>query len=271
MIISASRRTDIPAFYSDWFFNSIKEGFVLVSNPMNPRQVRKVDLNPEVVDCIVFWTKNPAPIIDRLPLLSKYNYYFQFTLTPYGKDLEPSLPAKSELIKQFKRLSKLLGPQRVIWRYDPIIVTKKYSVAYHIESFRKMTAELAPYTRRCVISFVDIYQKNKKALDRIAVEPLLEPDMRKVAYAMANIARKNKLELVSCAEKVDLEEYGIEHGRCIDNKLIAEICGHDLDLKKDNGQRLECGCVKSVDIGAYHTCRHGCLYCYANLNGGRIK
>ena len=143
MIISASRRTDIPNYYSEWFFNRIKEGYVLVRNPMNISQVSKISLSPDVVDGIVFWTKNPLPILDRLEELREYTYYFQFTLTPYGKDVEPNVPSKNDLIiPSFRKLSERIGKERVVWRYDPILFNDKYTMDYHIKYFKALAAKL---------------------------------------------------------------------------------------------------------------------------------
>ena len=176
MIISASRRTDIPAFYSDWFFNRIKEGYVLVRNPMNIHQVSKIKLSPDVVDCIVFWTKNPKPMLDKLDELKDYRYYFQFTLNSYSNDIEPNVPSKSEeIINTFKQLSDLIGRDRVIWRYDPIILSEKYTVQYHIKYFEKLSQILNGSFNKCVISFVDFYKKNARTLNESKInEPVKE-------------------------------------------------------------------------------------------------
>lgn len=143
MIVSASRRTDIPTFYSEWFYNRIKEGFLYVRNPMNAHQISRIDLSPDVVDCIVFWTKNPIPMLPRLDELAAYKYYFQFTLTGYGRDMEANLPDKKEkLIPAFKQLAEKIGKKRIIWRYDPIVFTKKYSPEYHIKAFTQIAEAL---------------------------------------------------------------------------------------------------------------------------------
>lgn len=164
MILSASRRTDIPNYYSDWFLHRIEEGFVYVRNPMNPHQISKINLSPEVVDCIVFWTKNPKPMLDRLAELKAYSYYFQFTLTGYGTDIEAGVPHKKEsIIPTFQSLSGKIGKEKVIWRYDPILFTDKYTPEYHLKAFEQIASALHGYTNKCVISFVDTYVKNKKA------------------------------------------------------------------------------------------------------------
>ena len=157
MILSVSRRTDIPAYYSAWFLNRLAEGFVLVPNPHNPRQLSRIPLSPETVDCIVFWTKNPAPMLDALPRIEAagYPFYFQFTLTPYGPRTEPGLPPKEELVRAFWALSRRLGPKRVVWRYDPVMVDGRYPTAWHLERFEALCNALEGAAERCVFSFVD--------------------------------------------------------------------------------------------------------------------
>lgn len=265
MILSVSRRTDIPSYYSEWFFNRIKEGFVYVRNPMNEYQVSKINITPEVVDCIVFWTKNPKPMLDRLEELKGYDYYFQFTLTGYGKDVEQNIPHKREkMIPIFRELAQKIGPERVIWRYDPIIFTEKYTPEYHLKAFEQIATALTGYTRKCVISFVDIYAKNKKNMELLNVYELDKAELLAFAKKLSKIASKNEIVIGSCAESIDLTECGIEHNSCIDKDLIESIIGCKLKVVKDKNQRKECGCVESVEIGTYNTCKNGCKYCYAN-------
>ncbi|MBQ6887418.1 MAG: DUF1848 domain-containing protein [Lachnospiraceae bacterium] len=265
MILSVSRRTDIPNYYSDWFYNRIKEGFVYVRNPMNVHQISKINLAPEVVDCIIFWTKNPEPMLERLDELSDYKYYFQFTLTGYGKDMEYNVPHKKEkMIPIFQRLSEKIGNNKVIWRYDPIIFSKTYTPEYHLKAFEQIAGALQGYTNKCVISFVDVYTKNKKSMEAMGV---YEPDkcaLMDFSKKISEIAKANKITVASCAEKIDLSKCGIEHNCCIDKKLIEDIIGCKITVGKDKNQRPECGCVESVEIGTYNTCKNGCRYCYAN-------
>ncbi|MBU1105700.1 MAG: DUF1848 domain-containing protein [Candidatus Riflebacteria bacterium] len=263
MIVSASRRTDIPAFYHEWFFNRLAAGFALTRNPMNPAQVSRVALTPEEVDCFVFWSKNPRTFMQKLDLLRDYKFYFQFTLTPYGPELEPGLPPKNDLIETFRALSAHIGAEKVVWRYDPIVLTAQHDLHYHTERFEWLCSQLAGSTRRCVISFYDHYNFITRNLNGIQILPADSSTISALARRFAEIASSYRLIIETCAEKEDLEEFGIEHGRCIDDRLIRNICGHNLQLKKDRGQRPLCGCVKSVDIGAYSTCLHGCRYCYA--------
>lgn len=266
MIISASRRTDIPAFFLEWFFKRIDEGFLLVRNPMNLHQISRINLSPDGVDCIVFWSKNPRKMIKKLHLLKEYSYYFQFTITGYGQRLEPNVPLMREGVDTFIALSNLIGKERLIWRYDPIIITDKYDLNYHAGNFEKIAKQLEGKTNRCVISFVDMYKKTMRNMSAIKLSEITTDRMVKLAVLLSKICSKYCLELASCAEAVDLTAYGIEHGKCIDNKLIEEISGFALNIEKDPTQRPECGCMASVDIGAYNTCPHECLYCYANYN-----
>lgn len=270
MILSVSRRTDIPAFYSEWFFNRIKEGFVLVRNPFNRKQVSKIYLNPHTIDCIVFWTKNPNNMLDKLSRIDEYSYYFQFTLNPYDKNIEPYVSKKKYIINTFAALSKKIGKERVIWRYDPIILTDTYDIDYHIKWFEFLASKLSQYTNKCIISFLDLYSKTQRNFNNIELQPITYEKMELIACQFAKIASKYNLRLETCSEEIDLNKYGIKNGKCIDDKLISDITGKKLIVKKDLNQRLECGCVKSIDIGEYNTCKHGCIYCYANYSNNKL-
>lgn len=265
MILSVSRRTDIPNYYADWFYNRVKEGFVYVRNPMNPHQVSKIVISPETVDCMVFWTKNPGPMIGRLEELNAYDYYFQFTLTGYGKDIERNVPHKKEImIPIFQELAEKIGKKKVVWRYDPILFTKVYTPEYHMKAFEQIAEALRGYTERCVISFVDVYARNQRNLKAAGAYDLDLSALREFCKTVCGIAGKNEMTVGSCAERMDLEDCGIEHNCCIDKKIIENITGCEIKAGKDKNQRPECGCLESVDIGTYHTCKNGCLYCYAN-------
>lgn len=265
-IISASRRTDIPAFYSEWFIRRLEEGSLMVRNPYVPSQVSIIPLNKETIDCIVFWTKNPIPMLDKMHRIP-YPFYTQFTLTGYGKDIEPNLPDKTDLLKAFKELSKRTAG-RVIWRYDPIIITREYPMMWHIEQFAYLASSLKGYTDKCVISFVDTFDWNKDALGKIGnkeVTPNGMPsaEFNKFCKALADIAHKQGMEIASCAEKYNLDRLGITHNRCIDPDYIEKITGFPIKSTKDGAQREACGCIESVEIGSYNTCHNGCKYCYA--------
>lgn len=267
MILSVSRRTDIPNYYSEWFLNRVREGFLYVQNPMNPHQISRICLSPTVVDCIVFWTKNPEPMfycLDELDALG-YKYYFQFTLTGYGQDIEPGVPHKKEkMLEVFQRLSNRIGSSRVVWRYDPILFNEKYTPEYHVHAFGEIAKALCGYTTHCVISFVDKYAKNQKNMRELKFYELPQEELEIFAKQLADIAKEKGMDIATCAEKMDLEQCGIRHSSCIDRGMIEEILGCRLKASKDKNQRPECGCVESVEVGTYNTCKNGCRYCYAN-------
>lgn len=272
MIISASRRTDIPTYYSDWFFNRLREGYVLVRNPLNAHQVSRVGLLPDVVDGFVFWTKNPLPMLPKLAQLRDYTYYFQFTLNAYDQDVETGVPSKSKyIIPAFQRLSDSIGPERVIWRYDPIMLNSKYTMEYHLEHFAEFAKLLAPYTKQCTISFLDLYVKTERNTAALKIQPWSRELQEKMAAGLAEIAHSYNLQLATCAEGIDLAKYDIKHAHCIDAELFSSLLECRLKAGKDKNQREECGCVESIDIGAYNTCRNGCLYCYANFNKSMVE
>lgn len=267
MIISASRRTDIPCCYSEWFFNRLKDGYAYVRNPMNPHRISEVSLSPDVVDGIVFWTKNPTPMLNRLEELRDYSYYFQFTLTAYERDVERSLPSKKEtIIPAFQRLSSLIGRERVIWRYDPILLSDKYTVQYHRTHFRALCDKLADYTPKCTISFLDLYRNGKRSLAELGIYPPDSKQAEELAGAFGEIAGEHGIEIDTCAEDMDLGKYGIGHAACIDWQRLERIGKCKLTVGRDKNQRPACGCAASIDLGAYNTCSNGCVYCYANFN-----
>jgi len=228
---------------------------------MNTHSVSKLCLEPESVDCIVFWTKNPGPMLDKLEALKDYSWYFQFTLTPYESDVEANLPPKAEIIDTFKKLSDRSSPSRIIWRYDPVLITAKYNLAYHIDKFGEMAESLSGYTEKIIFSYIDFYKRVVKGL---GTSEMTFDQKNIIAEKFSKIASAKGMSLETCAEDVDLSRYGIARGRCIDDALIAKIAGRDFSAKRDRNQRLHCGCVQSVDIGQYDSCANGCLYCYAN-------
>lgn len=263
MIVSASRRTDIPAFYSPWFFNRLREGYVLVRNPFDPKMISRVGLGPAVVDCIVFWTKNPAPMLPRLGELSAYNYYFQYTLNPYGTDLETRLPPLGKRIETFKRLSDKVGRERVVWRYDPILTNAKYNVDFHCEAFDRIAHALRDHTESCMLGFIDHYRHIRGAVGALGIEPLRQDEIERMALSFRRTVGQVPLTLKTCTVKVDLRYLGIPAGMCIDAGLVGRIAGYPIAAKKDKAQRQVCNCLESIDIGTYESCLNGCVYCYA--------
>ena len=269
MILSVSRRTDIPTFYSDWFINRLYEGYVLTRNPMNHSQVSKIPLSPEVIDCIVFWTKDPKNIMAKLKLLDamKYNYCFQFTVTPYGKDIERNLREKIEIEDTFLALSDTIGKERVLWRYDPIIINNRLTVNYHKEQFMRLCDKFYNHTENVTISFVDTYRK----LQTNVIVPIDTVQMTELGEFIGQTAKNYGLTAKACCEDIDLTTFGIEKASCIDKAIIEKVCGYELDIKADKNQRKNCGCVESIDIGTYNTCLNGCVYCYANYSEKSIQ
>lgn len=273
MIISASRRTDIPAFYSEWFINRIRQEYVLVRNPFNAKQIKRVSLTPQDVAVIVFWTRDPTPLLPYLQELDarNYRYYFQYTITGYPRSIEPAVPPLPTAIAAFRRLSERIGPERVIWRYDPILGAPFIAAAQQRRLFAEIAGSLAGYTRRVIISFATLSAKVRRNLSaalHIPAAALTGEQTQAAALArfMSAAAAAHGISIHSCAAQLDLAPYGIRAGKCIDDELIRTIFALAVNHRKDPGQRAACRCVISCDIGQYHTCVHGCAYCYATAS-----
>lgn len=265
MIISASRRTDIPAYYSEWLFHRLKEEYVLVRNPMNIHQIGKINLSPDVVDGIVFWTKNPVPMLNRLSELDGYPYYFQFTLNAYDRDVEPGIPSKNNIIiPAFQKLSQVIGRERVIWRYDPIFFNDRYTMEYHCKYFKVLAAKLGDYTEKCTISFLDFYRNTARNMQPLKIQHETREQQFEIMQRFSDIAEEYGFSIDTCAEAIEFDKLGISHAHCIDRERFERIGKCKLAVGKDPNQRTECGCIASIDIGTYNTCKNGCLYCYAN-------
>ncbi len=272
MIVSVSRRTDVPAYYGEWFMRRVRSGWCEVSNPFNPQQTRVVDLTPGAVDCFVFWTRYPKTLYPHLPELDRlgHSYYFTYTVLDYPRYFEPRLPARGSRVALFKRISSLIGPGRIVWRYDPILLTDQTDERFHLERFKSLADELAPYTDTVVISLFDEYRKllpRMRTLAQLgAARTHTEDDperLRAFLGELHGIAVERGLRTQSCSESRDLTATGIEPGACIDAERIRTSMGVRVDARKDPGQRRLCNCVNSVDIGAYDTCPARCMYCYA--------
>lgn len=257
-------RTDIPAFYSQWFINRIKAGYVLVRNPYNPSSVTRYEINPDVVDLIAFCTKKPAPMLKYMDVLKPYGQYWFVTITPYGKEIEPNVPDKRQVLEDFKTLSKFVGVDSIGWRYDPIFINDKYSIDFHIETFEQMARELSGYTKTCIISFIDLY---KKVIKNFPQACMVEKEKRlKIGKAFAEIGRQYDITIKACAEGDELAPYGVDCSGCLTQDVYETVLHTKLDMPKIKGQRNECACFFGNDIGAYDTCRHFCKYCYANTD-----
>lgn len=272
MIISASRRTDIPAYYAEWMLNRLKEKYVLVRNPMNIHQISKIDLSPDVVDAIVFWTKNPTSMLEHLEDIKEYTYYFQFTLTSYGPEVERNLPSKNKIIiPTFQKLSKEIGKEKVIWRYDPIFFSEQYSIEYHCKYFEVLASKLADYTEKCTVSFMDLYRNTERNVKPLNIMKDTYEMRVEVLERFIEIARHYGLYIDTCSEGREYDNLGIRHSCCIDKERLERIGNFKLNANKDESQREECGCITSIDIGAYNTCKNGCLYCYANYSDKTVE
>ncbi|HEY8391776.1 DUF1848 domain-containing protein [Capillibacterium thermochitinicola] len=301
VIISASRATDIPAFYSDWFLRRLAAGYVKWVNPFNG-QAQYVSFAKTRV--IVFWTKNAKPLIKYLPVLDRMgiNYYFTFTVNDYeAEGLEPNLPRLSERMQTFQQLAKTIGKQKVIWRFDPLILSKTLTVGQLLRKIKRVGEALHPFTEKLVISFADIsiYRRVQRNLTKGGFADYCEFDqaqMKAIAASLQKINRDWGLQIATCSEEIDLSAYGITHNKCIDDQLLIRLFPQDQALMKflgyeapqpslfsggetgrrssnlkDKGQRRFCGCIVSKDIGQYNTCMHLCKYCYANYSESLVR
>lgn len=264
MIINSGQRTDIPAFYSEWFMNRIREGFVLVRNPYNRNLVTRYSLDPKVVDVLSFCSKNPKPMIKYLDELSAYRQFWSVTITPYEKDVEPNVPDKNDVIETFKQISDRVGSRCMSWRYDPIFISSKYTVDYHIEAFENMAKKLNGYTDKAVISFIDIYAKTLKNFPQATQVKAKDRDI--LGREFSKIAQKNNIKIYSCLEGTELEKYGIDASGCLTKAVLENAIGEVLEVPNNKGARQGCSCLLGNDIGEYNTCPHMCKYCYANYD-----
>lgn len=267
MILNVSGRTDIVAFYTKWFMNRYKEGFVDVRNPFNPNLVSRIKF--ENVDLIMFCTKNPLPIIPYLKEIDK-PILFHITLTPYKKDIEPNVPNKTKIINGIKEISKILGKDNVVLRYDSIFISDKYTVEYHIKAFSKLCNLLNGYINKIIVSFIDDYKNvrhNKKYINDL---PFTEDIYKSIGENFSKVALSNNITVQTCFEDRNLTEYGFVKGECISSCLAYKLTGKIYKPWKARKER-KCNCVELVDIGAYNTCMHLCKYCYANYDEKQVK
>jgi len=269
-VISASRRTDIPAFYAEWLANRIRDGFCHWSNPFSG-QIYRTSLAPEDVTAFVFWTRNPRPLMRYLPELDArgYRYYFQFTLTGYGRPLETHNPDPDAAIAAFRALAQHVGPEFVIWRYDPIVFSTRTPLAYHRQRFAELAAQLEGSAVRCTYSFLDFYGKTRRNLAAVSAQHHIhfrEPtvlERQTLLEDLSAIAEKHGMQLVSCCEDDYTTIPRVYRGSCVDLDLLARLTGQPALVLKPHPTREHCGCVHSVDIGSYEMCLFGCTYCYA--------
>ncbi|HAG14512.1 MAG TPA: DUF1848 domain-containing protein [Ruminococcus sp.] len=269
MIINTGMRTDIPAFYAKWFLNRLRAGFVLVRNPYRPDWITRYELNPDVVDCIAFCTKNPHPMLMHLEALRQYHQYWFVTITPYGKEIEPHVPPKETVMQDFITLSKSVGIDCVGWRYDPIFLDGTYTLTRHLHDFAQMCQTLSGYTKVCVISFIDLYEKVQRNFPQART---VTPQERiTIGKAFAEIGRRYNITIKACGEGSELAPYGVDCNGCMTQQTFEHAIGSRLQIPKQKSQRTECACILGSDIGAYDTCGHFCRYCYANYNHSNVE
>ena len=262
MILFASGRTDIPAFYSNWFINRVKAGFVDVRNPFNQKLVSRIYFSD--VDMIMFCSKNPLPMINKLDIL-KVPVLFHVTITPYSKDVEPNTPDKRLIIEGVKKLSLVLGIDNVVVRYDPIFLSDKYNVDYHIRAFDKLCKNLNGYVNKIIVSFMDEYKNVRSNKNILKYRAFTREDYKKIGEAFSKSAHDNGMSVQTCFEDEDLTQYGFVKGECLSHELAYILTGKK--FKSSNVRKeKKCECEQMVDIGDYNSCMHMCKYCYANYD-----
>ena len=272
MILFISGRTDIPAFYSEWFMNRLRAGFVDVRNPYYGEQVTRYSLDPKVVDALVFCTKNPRPMLEHIKEIKSrgFKIYFFVTITPYSNDIEPGVPDKSRIISSFIELSTLIGKENISWRYDPVFINDVYSIGFHKTAFANMAEKLSGSTERCIISFIDLYKKTIKNFPSVREVKISEQE--ELAFSFSESADKFGISVETCAEKYNLSEFGVKPGACVSRNIMEQTCGFNLKEKlPPNNLRENCACLPMHDIGAYNSCPHLCRYCYANYDESLVR
>lgn len=272
MILFVSGRCDIPAFYMQWFMKRLTAGFVDVRNPFNEHQISRILLNEDMVDCLFFCTKNPIPMLPYLDEI-KLPYFVHVTVTPYHSDMECRVPDKRTILQAVKDMAVKLGKDRVMLRYDPIILNDRYTVAYHQRAFHHLLQELSGYIDTCIISFVDLYKNTRANQSLIRMKPITPDDIHALCSSFQKDAALYGFQIQTCAEgKIDLKRYQIYDRPCVELEAVQKLCGKDLQYRKIAGVRKQlCGCLPTVDIGDYNACAHECLYCYANYNARSIR
>ena len=267
MILNVSGRTDIVAFYTEWFINRYKEGYIDVRNPYYHKQVSRIYFNN--VDLIMFCTKNPQPIIKYLNIIKK-PILFHITLTPYKKDIEPNVKDKRKIIEDIKEISKIIGKNNIYIRYDPIFISNKYNIEYHKKAFKKICTLLDGYINKIIISFLDEYKNVKNNINILKYKELTPNDYKEIGISFSNIAKEHNITVQTCFEEENLVQYGFIKGECLSHELAYKLTGKSYkNWTARKGKK--CNCVEMVDIGYYNTCNHLCKYCYANYNEKEIN
>lgn len=265
MIINISGRTDIINHYSEWLFNRFQTGYALSRNSLFPKHIRRYELTPEKVDCIIFGSKNYASILPRIKeITDKFATYFYYTITAYGKDIEPCVPNIDESIKTLLQLEKIVGKEKIAWRYDPVLLTEKYTVEKHLETFSYMAKRLSGHIDRCIFSFVEIYSKHKINFPELLT--ITAKQMEVLAEGLGEIAKKHNILLQTCGPEADYTKYGINSSGCVTLEILGKANNLQFKNLKHRGFREGCHCIESRDIGMLNCCPNGCKYCYANKN-----
>ncbi len=270
MIINTGARTDTVQWYAPWLLKRFEEGYVLARNPLFPNKVTRYELDPAVVDMVEFCSKDYAPILPRLhEITERFNTHFNYTITAYGKDIEPGVPGIDESIETLLELEKIVGAQRINWRYDPVLLTADYTVERHLETFEAMSGRLVGHVDRCIFSFVEMYKK----LDRNFPElvPLTAEDKDRLARGLGSIAAKHGIPIQTCGSNGDFTGYGIGSSGCMTLQMLGKANSIEFRNLKHKGTRQGCGCFESRDIGAYDSCPNGCRYCYANKSPEKAR
>lgn len=265
MLINISGRTDIVNHYSEWMFKRFEEGYVLSRNSLFTNSVRRYELTPDKVDCIIFGSKNFAPVLERIhEITERFHTYFYYTITAYGKDVEPGVPDIETSIETFLKLSQIVGGNRVAWRYDPILLTKNYTIETHFKTFEKIAERLAGNFDRCIFSFVEMYKKHEVNFPELI--PFTEEDKDLIAEGIGRIAMKYGFILQTCGPEENYAGYGINTSGCVTLDILGKANNLEFRNLKHKGFRKGCHCMESRDIGALNSCPNGCKYCYANKN-----
>jgi hypothetical protein len=268
MIINTGGRTDTVQYYTPWLLKRFEEGYVLSRNPLFKNSINRYELTPDKVDCVVFCSKNYEPILPRLhEITGRFNTYFFYTITAYGKDIEPGVPSIDESIGTLKELSSIVGRERLVWRYDPVLLTDRYTVKTHLETFSYMAERLSPYVSRCVFSFVEMYDKLQFNMPELL--PIQEDEKILLLEGLGRIATENNLPIQICGSDEDHSKYGIGRSGCMTLEVLGRANGVEFKDLKHRGMRKGCHCIESRDIGWYDTCPNGCRYCYANSDPKR--
>ncbi len=263
MIINTGGRTDTVQYYSEWLLNRFKEGVVYSRNPLFPNKVTQYDLSPDKVDCVVFCSKNYSPILERLhEITDRFNTYFFYTITAYENDIEPRVPPIEKSIEILLQLEQIVGSNRIAWRYDPVLLTDKYTIDYHLKTFENMSSQLSGHIDRCIFSFVEMYKK--LSVNMPELRPVTDENKIILAKGMGEIAAKYDIHLQTCATDGDYLKYNIHPSGCMTLDILGKANGIKFKKLKHNGMRNHCNCIETRDIGAYDTCPNGCKYCYAN-------